>query len=76
MKATTPASRSSVDTADSRTATASALRRKSGLAVMAVAASLAEECLLDAVPQRPSFARIAARLDAALARLVAEPVAV
>ena len=41
MKATTPASRSSVDTADSRTATASALRRKSGLAVMAVAASLA-----------------------------------
>ncbi|WKL15241.1 tripartite tricarboxylate transporter substrate binding protein [Comamonas testosteroni] len=37
MKATTPASRSSVDTADSRTATASALRRKSGLAVMAVA---------------------------------------
>jgi tripartite-type tricarboxylate transporter receptor subunit TctC len=40
MKATTPASRSSVDTADSRTATASALRRKSGLAVMAVAASL------------------------------------
>ncbi|AIJ47599.1 ABC transporter substrate-binding protein [Comamonas testosteroni TK102] len=41
MKATTPASRKSVDTAASRTATASALRRKSGLAVMAVAASLA-----------------------------------
>ncbi|WP_019042833.1 tripartite tricarboxylate transporter substrate binding protein [Comamonas testosteroni] len=41
MKATTPASRNSVDTAASRTATASALRRKSGLAVMAVAASLA-----------------------------------
>ena len=40
MKATTPASRSSVDTADSRAATASALRRKLGLAVMAVAASL------------------------------------
>ncbi|MDN5506237.1 MAG: tripartite tricarboxylate transporter substrate binding protein [Comamonas sp.] len=41
MKATTPASRNSVHTADSRTATASALRRKLGLAVMAVAASLA-----------------------------------
>ena len=41
MKATTPASRKSVDTADSRTATASALRRTLGLAVMAVAASLA-----------------------------------
>ncbi len=41
MKATTPASRNSMDTAASRTATASALRRKSGLAVMAVAASLA-----------------------------------
>ena len=36
MKATTPASRNSVDTAGSR-----ALRRKLGLAVMAVAASLA-----------------------------------
>ena len=41
MKATTPASRNSVDTAGSRTATACALRRKLGLAVMAVAASLA-----------------------------------
>ncbi|KOC30518.1 ABC transporter substrate-binding protein [Comamonas testosteroni] len=41
MKATTPASGNSVHTADSRTATASALRRKLGLAVMAVAASLA-----------------------------------
>ena len=41
MKATTPASRNSVHTADSRTATASALRRTLGLAVMAVAASLA-----------------------------------
>jgi len=41
MKARTPASRNSVDTAASRTATASALRRKLGLAVMAVAAGLA-----------------------------------
>ncbi|MFM5817938.1 leucine-rich repeat-containing protein kinase family protein [Aeromonas sanarellii] len=35
---------------------------------------LAEECLLDAVPQRPSFARIAARLDAVAASLAEEPV--
>lgn len=41
MKARTPASRNSMDTAGSRTATASAMRRKLGLAVMAVAASLA-----------------------------------
>ncbi|WP_043005286.1 Bug family tripartite tricarboxylate transporter substrate binding protein [Comamonas testosteroni] len=41
MKARTPASRNSVDTAASRTATASAMRRKLGLAVMAVAAGLA-----------------------------------
>jgi len=41
MKARTPASRNSVDTAGSRTATASAMRRKLGLAVMAVAAGLA-----------------------------------
>ena len=41
MKSRTPASRNSVDTAASRTATASAMRRKLGLAVMAVAAGLA-----------------------------------
>lgn len=41
MKARTPASRNSVNTAGSRTAAASALRRKLGLAVMAVAAGLA-----------------------------------
>ncbi|MBS3021508.1 hypothetical protein DJFAAGMI_04281 [Comamonas sp. PE63] len=41
MKARTSASRNSVDTAGSRTATASAMRRKLGLAVMAVAAGLA-----------------------------------
>ncbi|QJT27901.1 protein kinase [Aeromonas media] len=36
--------------------------------------SLAEECLLAAVSQRPSFAQIAARIDAVAASLVAEPV--
>lgn len=41
MKARTPTSRNSVDTAGSRTATASAMRRKLGLAVMAMAAGLA-----------------------------------
>ena len=50
MKARTPASRNSVDTADSRAATASALRRKLGLAVMAVAASLAGKTRVPAGP--------------------------
>ncbi|MDU1141750.1 protein kinase [Aeromonas rivipollensis] len=36
--------------------------------------SLAEECLLKAVLQRPSFADIAARIDAVAATMVAEPV--
>lgn len=36
--------------------------------------SLAEECLLEAVLQRPSFADIAARIDAVAATMVAEPV--
>ncbi|AHE49344.1 hypothetical protein AH4AK4_1889 [Aeromonas hydrophila 4AK4] len=36
--------------------------------------SLAEECLLEAVLQRPSFADIAVRMDAVAATMVAEPV--
>lgn len=36
--------------------------------------SLAEECLLEAVLQRPSFAEIAVRIDAVAATMVAEPV--
>ncbi|MOA35456.1 hypothetical protein D3C78_1569050 [compost metagenome] len=36
--------------------------------------SLAEECLLEAVLQRPSFADIAARIDAVATTMVAEPI--